>query len=128
MRLKGHRVLVVEDEYYLAKDVRQALKAEGADIIGPFPSHTEAAAALAERTPDCAILDVNLGQGASFDLADELRTKGVPFLFFTGYDREVIPIRFADVPRLEKPVDASRLVSAAVEVCHGRPEATGNLG
>ena len=117
MRLKNHCVLVVEDEFYLAKDVRQALKAEVAEIMGPYPGREEAVEALAERKPDCAILDVNLGHGASFDLADELRSRNVPFPFFTGYDREVIPARFAYVPRLEKPVDATRLVSAAVEVC-----------
>ena len=127
MELKGHCVLVVEDEYYLAKDVRQTLKAEGAEIMGPFPRLEEAMAALVDRTPHCAILDVNLGQGASFDLADELRARGVPFLFFTGYDREVIPSRFADVPRLEKPVDAPRLVTAAVAVCGGRPDKVLNL-
>ena len=127
MKLKDHCVLVVEDEYYLAKDVRRTLKTEGAEILGPFPSHEDAMAAISERTPDCAILDVNLGRGASFDLADQLRARGVPFLFFTGYDREVIPSRFADVPRLEKPVDTSRLVSSAVAVCSGRSDALSNL-
>ena len=127
MRLRDHCVLIVEDEFYLAKDARDTLRAEGAEIMGPYPGHDEAVAALAERRPDCAILDVNLGQGASFALADALRAQAVPFVFFTGYDREVIPPRFADVLRLEKPVDAPRLVSAAEDICACKPRSTSNL-
>ena len=107
--------------------MRQTLKEEGAEIMGPFSSHQEALRALTQRTPNCAILDVNLGQGASFELADDLRARGVPFFFFTGYDREVIPSRFADVPRLEKPVDTPRLVAAAVAVCQGRSDSVSNM-
>ena len=116
-RLENHRVLVVEDEFYLARDVQQALKGAGAIVVGPFPGREEALAAMDDDDPDCAIIDVNLGQGASFELADVLTARGVPFMFFTGYDREVIPARFSRVTRLEKPVDSARLVAAAAQVC-----------
>lgn len=115
--LEGRCVLVVEDEFYLAKDVHQTLKSAGARVLGPFPGRDEAVEAMELHRPDCAILDLNLGGGASFELADRLHAKRIPFLFFTGYDQEVIPPRFADVRRLEKPVDTTRLVSAAREVC-----------
>jgi DNA-binding response OmpR family regulator len=110
-------ILVVEDEFYLAKDVQHTLKRAGARIMGPYPGHEEAASALKVDRPDCAIIDVNLGGGANFDLADRLRAEGIPFVFFTGYDREVIPSRFADVTRLEKPMDTHRLVQAAKATC-----------
>lgn len=108
--LTGRQILVVEDLYYLAMDVKHALQTAGAEVVGPFPSHRAAARSLAERLPDGAVLDVNLGEGASFELARSLRTASVPFLFFTGYDPGVIPPEFADVPRLEKPVDDARLL------------------
>ncbi len=110
-------VLIVEDEFYLAKDLQETLKAAGARLLGPFPGNAEARAALADETPAVAVLDVNLGQGPDFSLADELRGRGVPVIFFTGYDPEVIPARFTDLPRLEKPVDSSRLVRAAEAAC-----------
>lgn len=110
-------VMIVEDEFYLAKDVQQTLKAAGAKVMGPFPGAEEALAAMEREQPHCAILDINTGRGANFELADVLRARGVPFLFFTGYDREVIPVRFAEVVRLEKPVDTGRLVRAAEQLC-----------
>ena len=115
--LEGCCILVVEDQFYLAEDVQQTLERAGARILGPFPQQEKALAAMEQDRPDCAIIDVNLGGGANFELADEMTRRGVPFLFFTGYDQEVIPQRFAHVSRLEKPVDTARLVKAAQAVC-----------
>lgn len=117
MDLSACTVLVVEDEYYLAADVTQALQRRGARVLGPFPDAPGALEALTAHTPDCAVVDVNLGPGPGFDVADRLRSLGVPFLFFTGYDREVIPARFADVGRLEKPVWDVKLLGAVERLC-----------
>lgn len=116
-KLEGCRVLVVEDEFYLAKDVRETLTAAGATILGPHPGNAEARAALGADRPDVAVLDINLGQGPDFSLAEEMQQSGVPVVFLTGYDREVIPDRFADVPRLEKPTGSARLVSTIEAAC-----------
>ncbi|MBV9461770.1 MAG: response regulator, partial [Bradyrhizobium sp.] len=34
--LSGRRVLVIEDEYFLADDIMRALTALGARVIGPY--------------------------------------------------------------------------------------------
>jgi two-component SAPR family response regulator len=120
-------ILIVEDEYYLAKDLMLTLKDAGGRILGPFPRKEPAMAALEIDAPDCAIIDVNLGGEANFELADALQARNIPFLFFTGYDREMIPARFAAVPRLEKPVDSLRLVQATTAIC-GRSAAVFNPG
>ena len=117
--LAGRRVMVVEDLYYLAMDVQAALQDAGAQVIGPFPNGRVAGRSLEEAVPDCAVLDVNLGGGASFDLARALRGRGVPFVFFTGYDLDAIPAEFADVPRLEKPVATVRLLEAVAACLDG---------
>ncbi len=44
-----------------------------------------------------------------------LTTKKVPFVFVTGYGRESIEPRFADVPLLRKPVERERLQAALNE-------------
>lgn len=115
--LTGRRVLVLEDLFYLAMDVRSILQKAGADVIGPFATAKEAMSGLEQQSPDCALLDVNLGEGASFDVARALRTRGTPFVFFTGYDASALPPEFADVPRLEKPVDARRLERVIKDCC-----------
>ena len=35
--LTGARVLLVEDEYYIADDLRRTLRAVGATVVGPAP-------------------------------------------------------------------------------------------
>jgi DNA-binding response OmpR family regulator len=109
-------VLVVEDDYYLASDARSALMRAGATVLGPVARTEEGLSLLSENDPDCAVLDINLGSGPSFDLAEKLRARSVPFLFVTGYDASVIPPAFADVERLEKPVNPIRLVRSVGEL------------
>lgn len=105
--LQGRRILVVEDEYFLADDVRDALTQAGAEVLGPAPSVEEAAALIAQEARiDAAVLDVNLRGDLVFPVADALRARGVPFAFATGYDRWTLPDRFTDALRVEKPLQA----------------------
>lgn len=115
--LAGRRIMVVEDSYLLAMEVKAALEGAGAEVAGPFAAVETALEGLRQPLPDCAVLDVNLGEGASFDLGRMLRMRGVPFLFFTGYDASALPPEFAGVERLEKPVDTARLVQAVERCC-----------
>ena len=108
--LSGHRILVVEDDYYLATDTARALQGVGAEVIGPCPTEAAAREALKNDAPAAALVDINLGTGPSFTLATLLRERGVPFVFITGYDEGVIPPDFADVERLQKPVELRRVV------------------
>ena len=114
--LAGRRIMVVEDSFLLATELKFILEEAGAAVIGPFATSRDAQQSLQRQVPDCAVLDVNLGGGASFDLARSLRGLGAAFLFFTGYDQRAIPAEFAGGPRLEKPVDAARLLQA-IEAC-----------
>lgn len=109
--LLGRRVLVVEDDFYLATDAETALRKAGATILGPFPSSEKVAAALSEGV-DCAVVDIELRGGPSFEPARLLRDQGVPFVFITAYDRADIPGEFGHVPHLRKPVRAEALVAA----------------
>ena len=111
--LSGRRVLVAEDEYYLADELDRALREAGAVVLGPVPS-VEAALDLVagEAPPDAAVLDVNLGGAMVYPVADALVARGAPFLFTTGYDQASLPARYAGVRRLEKPVEAAAILRA----------------
>jgi DNA-binding response OmpR family regulator len=115
-RLENLRVLLVEDDYYLAGDAERALRGAGALIEGPYPSQSQAEEALERRRPDCAMIDINLGDGPSFELAKRLRRHQVPFVFLTGYDPEVIPAEFSDVCCLHKPIEFSHMVQSIAEL------------
>lgn len=110
-KLSGKRVLVIEDEYYIAADVERVLDAEGAVVVGPAGYLTDGLA-LAEEQLDAALLDVNLHGEASFPIADRLVAAGVPYMFLTGYDLWAIPDDYKTVPRLTKPFVMSRVVEA----------------
>ncbi len=110
--LGGARVLIVEDEYYLADDLSRALREAGAQVVGPVGSLTEAQAAVDERAFDCAVLDMNLRGDAAFPIADRLGEEGIPFVIATGYNSIALPDRFRDVPRVEKPFDTRQVVEA----------------
>ena len=106
--LTGRRVLVVEDEYFLADDIVQALRESGAGIVGPFGELQEATDMVTgDPSIDAAIIDINLRSEMAFPLARILRARNIPFVFTTGYDSSSIEAEFRDVDLWEKPLDAA---------------------
>lgn len=108
--LTGVRVLIIEDDYFIADEIQRTLSKHGAHIIGPTGEIGEAVAIVKSREIDCVILDLNLHGTMIFDLATLLRQRAVPFVFATGYDETVLPEALRDVPRFEKPVDLPALL------------------
>jgi DNA-binding response OmpR family regulator len=109
--LEGRRILVVEDEYYLADDIVRMLRSRGADVLGPVATLGQAERLVSEGGVDFAILDINLRGEMGYSVADRLVEANVPFLFATGYSAETIPGRFGAIPKLRKPIDMHRLVA-----------------
>jgi light-regulated signal transduction histidine kinase (bacteriophytochrome)/CheY-like chemotaxis protein len=106
-------ILLVEDQMLIAMDVEQMLNDAGISSIVTVPSVSEALRRLKDFAPDVAILDVNLGAGTSGPVAEELRRRGIPFFFATGYgDRSMIPAGCEDVPVLPKPYESESLLAA----------------
>ncbi len=119
--LDGSRVLVVEDQYFLATEMRRLVQQLGGDVIGPAKD-VESALGLLDRVPapDLAILDVNLNGGRVDRLADTLRALGVPLLFATGYEAWALDSRFAGEPLVSKPVTAAPLAAAVMKIRRDR--------
>src|SRR3954447_17495022 len=111
-RLKGQRLLLVEDEYLIAADLTALLESLGVEVIGPAASVEEALALVHNSSDriDGAVLDINLRNERVYPVADVLTARGVPFVFTTGYDAIAMPIAYACAPRCEKPVDKTQLV------------------
>jgi CheY-like chemotaxis protein len=111
--LRGCRLLVVEDDYMIADDLRGELIGAGAEVIGPVPTVAQALRMIeSTATLEGAILDVNLGGEKVFPLVDALQQRGIPWVFMTGYDRQGIPAAYADVPLCEKPAGAREAAGA----------------
>ncbi|MGY8661788.1 response regulator [Bradyrhizobium sp. UFLA05-109] len=116
-KLNGCRVLIVEDEYFLANDLEEALKSHGASIVGPFGDFDAAYRRAARDHFDVAIIDINLRHQTAYPIADELMRQRIPFVFYTGYDSNVIPERFTGVKLLQKPFDPLELVEDIERLC-----------
>jgi len=103
------RVLLVEDEALVAMMIQETLAEFGYQVVGPLNTASEALAAVREGHFDAAVLDINLGDGLVYTVAEILGVRGVPFVFVTGYDAASVDPRFSEVPILQKPIERDML-------------------
>ncbi|MGY3032484.1 two-component SAPR family response regulator [Bradyrhizobium sp. USDA 4354] len=106
-------VLIVEDDPIIAIDFEDRLLGFGVTGVRTVGSVTQALDAIAKRTPDFALLDVELIRETSFAIAERLIALKVPFVFVTGYGAEArIPAELVGRPRLQKPCSSDALEAA----------------
>ena len=118
--LQGRSIMVVEDEFFQARDLTQAFSNAGARLVGPFPSLDAAMDMLEDAPPiDAAVLDINLRGRSVYELADLLAERGIPFLFATGYDADLVPERHRNRPVCTKPFRIESLLVAVANLCTG---------
>ncbi len=109
--LSGRRILIVEDRYFVADDLRRFFARAGAEIVG-LVADVEAAKRLAETNIiHLAVLDVDLRGRDVFDVAGILEARGVPFVFVTGYRKAHLPERYRNRPIVTKPFSEPDLLA-----------------
>ena len=116
-------MLLVEDEALVAMMIQECLTESGHSVIGPISRAADALQAAKEVEFDAAILDINLGDGMAYPVADIVAARGVPFVFVTGYEADTVDERFSHVPVLQKPIERQMLqrLFFAAERRRGRP-------
>ncbi|MBA4757002.1 response regulator [Sphingosinicella sp.] len=104
------KVLLVEDSPLVAMSLETLFEDMDWDMEGPATRLAEALA-LAETTDaDIALLDVNLDGEMSWAVADVLKSRGVPFVFATGYDgASMLPETHGDARLVSKPFQITEL-------------------
>jgi CheY-like chemotaxis protein len=113
--LAGRRVLIVEDEPFIAMTIEEMLTDFSCVLAGTASQISEALALIAICKPDAAVLDVNLGAQKIDPVADELARLGCPFIFTTGYGRTGVPHQHKTHGVVEKPFRAEDLASALAQ-------------
>jgi len=109
--LKDARILLVEDSWHVGNAIKRLLRALGADVAGPAATIADAERLVAERTPDVAIVDINLRDGErSNDLIDRLHAQRIPVVIVTGYTAVSLPSGKAEAV-LQKPVGVETLLA-----------------
>jgi CheY-like chemotaxis protein len=106
-------VLVVEDDAIIALDFEDTILGFGVKAVRTAGNVARALELIADRAPDFALLDVGLADEKSFAVAERLEALNIPFIFITGYGRDVrLPPAFANQPRLPKPCSSEALEAA----------------
>jgi len=118
-RIRGMRILIVEDEPLVALMLEDMLMEAGASVVGPAYTLAQALAAAEAEAVDGAILDVNLNAEPSFAVADTLRRRGIPFIFATGYGQKGIAESYVAEAALSKPYRAADVIAALEKAMKG---------
>jgi len=114
------RLLLVEDEALVAIELSRALEDSGWEVVGPAATLEEAFELVAANgSIDAAVLDVNLNGQMVYPLADELETRGVPFLFCSGYETIERADRYRYSPVVRKPTSFAILMSELRRILSG---------
>jgi CheY-like chemotaxis protein len=101
----SRKVLVVEDEGLLAFNLEEMLQDLGHQVVG-----------------------VNLNGTLSYGLAETLRSRGVPFVFATGYGSAGLETGWRSVPVVQKPFSIDQLRSAIAEALAAGAAADASTG
>ena len=114
-------MLLVEDEYMVAKALSRGLQLCGADILGPAAT-VENALALIDSAPviDGALVDINLRGVQAYDVVDRLIARNVPTALTTGYEISVVPSRYRSLHVLQNPFDPRDAMDALFPERAGR--------
>ncbi len=113
-------IVIVEDEAVIAANYRDTLARQGFEV-SVFADRGSASAALAQRLPDLAIIDVGLGDEVEggFELCRELRSRspGLPIMFLTARDAEldiISGLRLGADDYLTKDISQAHLLARIV--------------
>jgi DNA-binding response OmpR family regulator len=114
--LKGHHVLVVEDEPLIALDLEAALHDIGAQVIGPAGTLERALALANSESLTAAIVDLRLHGRSAREVVVRLVERAVPFIFYSGHLETPTARDLASVPIIFKPASSAQVVATLARV------------
>lgn len=119
----GIKILLVEDDWIIAKEITLSLNDLGFEVVGNFDAGEDALKKIPELKPDIILLDIGLsGEMTGIDTAREIKRQyQVPFIFLTALaDSTTIEQAKLTEPYayLVKPVKAETLYSTIEITLH----------
>jgi DNA-binding response OmpR family regulator len=106
------RVLIVEDDPFIAMDIEFAVADELGDaaeliVVGSVAEARRAAGS----SISCALLDIDVVGGKTFDVAAKLLRNGTPFAFVSGSAPGEVPKGLREAHFLRKPFSTSEVAA-----------------
>ncbi len=117
------KILVVDDEPLIAMMIADWLAEQGLETLGPAHSVAQALALLESEAADAAILDISLGNDDSYEVAEALSARNIPFAFATGHGADALAEHYTDVVTVSKPFDFEIVRSVVAKLLEGSPSA-----
>ena len=104
-------ILVAEDEAIVGWDLCDTVEEAGYAVEGPFVDVSSAMLSYQKQKPDLAILDVQLGDGIVYPLAEKLMAEDIPVIFHSGiFGPDEVSRRYPNSQALAKPCPPSEVI------------------
>ena len=103
------RVLILEDDPFIALDLQAIVEGQGHNVAGVFDSLAEAREHLGEGF-DFALLDIDVTDGKSFELAAALLERRVPFAFVSASRPCEVPRHLRHASFIAKPFEEAAIL------------------
>ncbi|MGO4737807.1 response regulator [Bosea sp. 2KB_26] len=106
------RILIVEDDPFIAMDIEYAVMdklGEDAELI--IVGSVEEARRAIGSPVSCALLDIDVVGGKTYDVAKSLLSKGTPIAFVSGATPGDVPDALRQVRFLRKPFSTREIAS-----------------
>lgn len=111
------RILVAEDEFITGFDLCDTFEEAGYEVEGPHAGISAAMLACQKEKPDLAILDIELTDGLTYELAQKLIDENVPVILHSErHAAGEIAARFPRATTLSKPCPPAILLDAVSRV------------
>jgi two-component system, response regulator PdtaR len=117
---RSARILIVEDQYFVAVDSEMHLRSAGFECVGLAATSEQAVQLASELKPDLVLMDIRLaGEGDGVQAAiDIYRDCGIRSIFTSGHADNVVreqACRAEPLGWLSKPYSNSELLRAVSE-------------
>ena len=103
-------VLIVEDDPLIALALESLVTEIGTEpvVVVLVSSRADAMVEIDARL-DVAILDVDVSDGKTFDVANELQLWNIPIVFVSGSNPAHLPVDLRQIPFVSKPFDEAEV-------------------
>lgn len=124
---KTPQILIVEDEWIVARAVQKTVEAAGYAVTDVVASAKEALQSIERHRPDLALIDIVLQNGVDgVELARQIRARlGIPIIYVTAYADPKTLSRAAETEPagyIVKPFQESQLLSVLVVALSRTPQ------
>ena len=111
---EGLSILLVENEFLLARNLQRTMEAAGAGSIGMAGTLKEANELIESAHYDAAILDLRLMDGDAVELANELIGRGTAVVIHSGHASPAYMERMPGAHYLPKPATRKEIVKSVL--------------